>query len=397
MPWEDNLKTGKDYEVKFDSYDEEKGEAVLSLVADGKYTGSAQFRVKWTPKKLIDDARILAGVQSGYSAEELVPEVVYLGEPLEEGVDYTWEKVNQDDTFDKPGDYEVKLIGQGNYKGTDTKTFHIVLEEDEAEEAVEEAKKEVASAQAAIAALDENAQSADMVAALKQFATAQQSLNDAQDALSRTRAILSKEKQTELEEENAKLQQQIDDLNDQLEEAQTIDITMYPYTITLPKTSYPYTGKAIKPAVKVVGLNADDYTVSYSNNTKIGTATVTVTATSSPYTGSISKTFKITKRANTLAVKGKTATVKYKALKKKAQYLGVARVIKVTNKGQGTRSYVKVSGNKKITINKKTGKVTVNKGLKKGTYTVKVKVKAAGKGTYKASAWKYVTIKIRVK
>lgn len=30
-------------------------------------------------------------------------------------------------------------------------------------------------------------------------------------------------------------------------------------------------------------------------------------------------------------------------------------------------------------------------------YTVKVKVKAAGKGTYKASAWKYVTIKIKVK
>ncbi len=408
VPWEDNLKTNKDYTVTFDSYDEEKGEAVLSLEADGKYTGSTQIRVKWTPKKLIDDARILAGVQSGYSAEELVPEVVYLGEPLEEGVDYTWEKVNQDDTFDKPGDYEVKLIGQGNYKGTDTKTFHIVLEEDEAEEAVEEAKKEVASAQAAIAALDENAQSADMVAALKQFATAQQSLNDAQDALARTRAILSKEKQTELEEENAKLQQQIDDLtedlqqqiddlNDQLEEAQTIDITMYPYTITLPKTSYPYTGKAIKPAVTVVGLDADYYTVSYSNNTKIGTATVTVTATSSPYTGSISKTFKITKRANTLAVKGKTATVKYKALKKKTQYLGVAMVIKVTNKGQGTRSYVKVSGNKKITINKKTGKVTVKKGLKKGTYTVKVKVKAAGKGTYKESAWKYVTIKIRVK
>ena len=89
--------------------------------------------------------------------------------------------------------------------------------------------------------------------------------------------------------------------------------------------------------------------------------------------------------------------MKYAALKKKSQSLNVSKVIKVTNKGQGTISYAKVSGNKKITINKKTGKVTVKKGLKKGTYKVKVKVKAAGNTNYKASAWKNVTFKITVK
>ena len=408
VPWEDNLKTNKDYKVKFDSYDDEKGEAVLTLEAGRQYTGTAQIRVKWTPTKHIRKARLLPGTYWAGGTKELMPQVVYLGEPLEEGTDYTLEKVNPDDTFDKPGDYKVKLIGKGSYKGTDIKTFHIIPVEYEAAQAVEDAKAELASAQAAIAALDENASSEDITAALKQLVTAQQSLSDAQDALARTKEILSEEKRIELEEqiaslqqkledESAELHQQIEDLNSQLEDAVIIDISRYPYSISLPKTSYPYTGKAIKPAVKVTGLAADDYAVSYSNNTKIGTATVTVTATSYPYTGSIETTFKITKRTNTLAVKGKTATVKYKTLKKKAQSLKVANVIKVTNNGQGTRSYAKVSGNKMITINKKTGKVTVKKGLKKGTYKVKIKVKAAGNATYKASAWKNVTFTVKVK
>ena len=52
---------------------------------------------------------------------------------------------------------------------------------------------------------------------------------------------------------------------------------------------------------------------------------------------------------------------------------------------------------KKFNINAKTGKITVKKKLKKGTYTVKVKVKAAGNANYKASAWKAVTFKVKVK
>ena len=61
------------------------------------------------------------------------------------------------------------------------------------------------------------------------------------------------------------------------------------------------------------------------------------------------------------------------------------------------KTYKKVSGNKKILINKTTGKVTLKKGLKKGTYKVKVKVQAAGNASYKASAWKTVTFRVKVK
>lgn len=127
---------------------------------------------------------------------------------------------------------------------------------------------------------------------------------------------------------------------------------------------------------------------------KTATCEVTVNKAVTPTT---TNTNPPTIKANPLTIKAKTATIKYKILKKKTQKLAITKVITFTKKGQGTMSYKKASGNKKITINKTTGKVTVKKGLKKGTYKVKIKVKAAGNASYKASAWKTVTFKIKVK
>lgn len=166
-----------------------------------------------------------------------------------------------------------------------------------------------------------------------------------------------------------------------------------------------YTGKAQtqKPTVKmnVNGTaftlkNGTDFTVSYKNNTKAGTATVTITGKGN-YKGAVSKTFKINKAANPLKIGAKTASVKYSKVKKKTQTLAVTKVIKFTKKGVGTMNYTKTSGNKKISINKKTGKVNVKKGLKKGTYKVKVRVKALGNANYKASGVKTVTFTVKVR
>ena len=101
--------------------------------------------------------------------------------------------------------------------------------------------------------------------------------------------------------------------------------------------------------------------------------------------------------SNPMTLKGKTAKVKYKKVKKKNQVLSFTKVVTFKKKGQGTLSYKKVSGNKKIVINSKTGKVTVKKKLKRGTYKVTAKVLAAGTDTVKSSGWKKVTFKIRVK
>ena len=123
-----------------------------------------------------------------------------------------------------------------------------------------------------------------------------------------------------------------------------------------------------------------------------------------PRGGGINLTAEIGKAANTLDVKGKTATVKYKKLKKNTQTLKVSKVLTFKSKGQGTLTYKFVSAKKGkksfkkyFKVNKTTGKVTVKKGLKKGTYKVKVKVKAAGNANYKASALKTVTFTVKVK
>ncbi len=172
-----------------------------------------------------------------------------------------------------------------------------------------------------------------------------------------------------------------------------------PVKVTVPKgKTLTYTGKS-----QTGVASGTYYTISGNKATKAGSYTATLTLKDKKnYTWSDGKTadktvsWKINKAANTLKVSGKTATVKYSKLKSAKQTLKASSVIKYTSKGQGIRTFTKVSGNSKITINKSTGKVTVKKGLKKGTYKVKIKVKAAGNANYKAGT-KTVTFTIKVK
>ena len=105
--------------------------------------------------------------------------------------------------------------------------------------------------------------------------------------------------------------------------------------------------------------------------------------------------FTIKKAKNPLTVKAKTAKVDYSALKRKDQKIARKKALSVS-KAKGAVAYTKQSGSKKISISKKTGKITVKKGLKKGTYKLKIKVAAKGDKNYKA-ATKKVTVKIVIK
>ena len=107
--------------------------------------------------------------------------------------------------------------------------------------------------------------------------------------------------------------------------------------------------------------------------------------------------WQIKKAANPLKVKGRSVKIKASAVKNKTLTLAVTKVMAFTGKGQGRVSYTKASGNTKIIINKTTGKVTLKKGLKKGRYVVKVKVKASGNKNYNASSVKTIVITIIVK
>ena len=128
---------------------------------------------------------------------------------------------------------------------------------------------------------------------------------------------------------------------------------------------------------------------------KVGMAYVTVKAAATSKYAKASKKVKVTvvKGANTLTAKGKTATVKASAVKKAAQTVKRASAIAVS-KQKGKLTYKKVGGNGKITVST-TAIITVKKGLKKGSYKLKVNVKAAGNANWKAGS-KTVTATIKV-
>ena len=228
-------------------------------------------------------------------------------------------------------------------------------------------------------------------------------------------------------------------------------------SVTLSTSTYAYDGKAKTPSVnvKVNGktLKKDtDYTVSYSNNTKVGTAKVTITGKGN-YTGSVSKTYSIKNNFKKATISGisnksytgknitQSITVKYngKTLKKGTDYtvsysnnknIGTATV-KITGKcsytgtitktfkinpakqeiqkltakskaffvdwaqkGSATGYEIQYATNskftsaKKVTItNKKTDKTTISKLSGKKKYYVRVRSYTTVKGTKYYGAW----------
>ena len=228
-------------------------------------------------------------------------------------------------------------------------------------------------------------------------------------------------------------------------------------SVTLSTSTYAYDGKAKKPGVTVklngkTLKNGTDYTVSYSNNTKVGTAKVTITGKGN-YTGSVSKTYSIKNNFKKATVSGistkaftgknitQSITVKYngKTLKNGTDYtvfysnnknIGTATV-KITGKGSFTGTITKTfkinpakqeiqkltakskaffvdwaqkgsatgyeiqyatnskfTSAKKVTItNNKTDKTTISKLSGKKKYYVRVRSYTTVKGTKYYGAW----------
>ena len=131
-----------------------------------------------------------------------------------------------------------------------------------------------------------------------------------------------------------------------------------------------YNGKTLKKGT--------DYTVSYSNNKSIGTATVKIAGKGS-YTGTITKTFKI----NPAKQEIQKLTAKSKAF-----------FVDWAQKGSATGYEIQYATNskftsaKKVTItNKKTDKTTVSKLSGKKKYYVRVRSYTTVKGTKYYGAW----------
>ncbi|MBQ4467433.1 MAG: FMN-binding protein [Firmicutes bacterium] len=265
-------------------------------------------------------------------------------------------------SLDKAMNFVMFASGSGNW-------FNRLITLDSA--TLKETKESVEAK--AVAAMEE-------AAAIKAGDYSAESYKAVEDAKAALEELLAKEDATAEE-----IAEAIKNLNDAVE-ALKIDLTGA--KVTLSKTSYTFNNKVQKPTIKTIGgktlKEGTDYKATWSNKSSKNAGKYTVTIKGiGKYTGETKATYQIKKAANTLTVKTKTATVKYSKVKSKAQTIKRSAVLTVS-KAVGTVTYTKTSGNSKITIAKKTGKVTVKKGLKKGTYSIKVKVKAAGNKNYNA-------------
>ena len=149
--------------------------------------------------------------------------------------------------------------------------------------------------------------------------------------------------------------------------------------ISIGQQKVKYNGKTLK--------SDTDYTVSYSSNKNVGTATVKITG-KGQYSGTVSKTFKI----NPAKQKIQKLTAKSKAF-----------FIDWAQKGSATGYEVQYATNSKFTgakkldvANNKTDKMTISKLSANKKYYVKVRSYTLVKGTKYYGEWsavKSVTVK----
>ncbi len=182
--------------------------------------------------------------------------------------------------------------------------------------------------------------------------------------------------------------------------------------VTLQYTSATYTGKALRPTVKVqyndtALVQEQDYTVQYSANTACGTAQVKVTGTGN-YTGTVSRSFKIlpgkvtglstSRTTTTITIKWKQVAGAavyrvYQSTSANGNYNKVATVsgtsVKISKLSAGKKYYYKVAA-----CGKKDGSYAgaLSAVLNTGTRPSTVSIKSVSKsGTTMKVKWGKVT------
>lgn len=153
-------------------------------------------------------------------------------------------------------------------------------------------------------------------------------------------------------------------------------------TISVSPTSMTYTGGRLKPPVTVKDgtltlKEGTDYTVTYSNNTNVGTGKITITGKGSYY-GSVTRTFTITKASNTVTASNITLT------KSSSQQTGK---LNAKPKFGGKLTYSSNNNNVKVDSN---GNYTIAKNW---TGTATITIKSASSSNYN-SATKKITITV---
>lgn len=155
--------------------------------------------------------------------------------------------------------------------------------------------------------------------------------------------------------------------------------------------SKTYTGKKLTQSIVlnvngVTLIKGTDYKLSYANNVNAGTATVRITGIGN-YKGKLKRTFQILKAKNTLTVSPKSVKVSASKLKKDARTILRKNAMTVLKaKGTVTFSLLKMApaaSSEYFQVDKTNGNILIAKGLKAGTYRLKIRITAAGDENYK--------------
>ncbi len=417
------LKSGTDFSV---SYQDNVNAGLASVVCTGKgiYTYAKIIYFTITPAQ-ISSATATKTADQTYTGSPLTPKptLTFNGATLKEGTDYTLSYANNTNV----GTATFTITGKGNFQGTATQTFKVVK-----------------AANGLVASAQETTQTITYSPSVQELPS-NVVVEGAHGAVSFENASEGAAEAFEVDEETGALTLpkptnagtyavvvRVSAAGDKNHKAAEQDVA---FEVKVAKADNPMTAKATKASVAVtydpsvptitaknVGTSGKVGTLSYANAstteatkgfevdpstgevtlpkaTRAATYTVKVKVTAAGNknykAGSKTVSYKIVvkKAANPITAMPVTRTASFDTLKTKA--VTVSKPLTVSG-SIGTKTYARAQNSNYFTVDEATGKVTIKKGTPKGTYTLKVKVTAAGGPNYEPGS-KTVTSKITVK
>ena len=373
------LQEGKDYTI---SYRNNLNVGVTTVIATGMgdYTGYTSKNFTIT-KRAMAGGTVSVASSVSFTGSNITPSVTVkvAGRSLTNGTDYTVSYSNNKNV----GKATVKITGKGNYSGSLSAKFNIVPAKQQIQKLETKYKGfyiDWAQKGSATGYDVEYSVKANMSGAVSNHLTANKPDTLTVSGLAGDKTYYVRVRS--YTNVNGKVYygawsdvKSIKTANNDITKATVSDIS-----------TKAFTGKAITQNVTVkvgntVLKNGTDYTVSYSNNKKVGKATVKITG-KGKYGGVITKTFKINPAKQ---------EIQKLTAKSKAFFIDWAQKGSATGYEIQYATNSKFTGAKKVTItNNKTDKTTVSKLSGNKKYYVRVRSYTTVGGTKYYGAWSAV-------
>ena len=373
------LQEGKDYTI---SYRNNLNVGVTTVIATGMgdYTGYTSKNFTIT-KRAIAGGTVSVASSVSFTGSNITPSVTVkvAGRTLTSGTDYTVSYSNNKNV----GKATVKITGKGNYSGSLSAKFDIVPAKQQIQKLETKYKGffvDWAQKGSATGYDVEYSVKANMSGAVSKHLTANKPDTLTVSGLAGDKTYYVRVRS--YTNVNGKVYygawsdiKSIKTANNDITKATVSGIS-----------TKAFTGKAIKQNVTVkvgntVLKNGTDYTVSYSNNKKVGKATVKITG-KGKYGGVITKTFKINPAKQ---------EIQKLTAKSKSFFVDWAQKGSATGYEIQYATNSKFTGAKKVTItNNKTDKTTVSKLSANKKYYVRVRSYTTVGGTKYYGAWSAV-------